>query len=413
MVKISRLTTATTFYHILTDFSSYFKYQLPNVNLFSSYLEVNGDIFIYNTPMNAIFLSTLIIFAVFIGGLLGGCQPSDTPSDHPFVIDGGYVVLHKSHLLAVKTELFAPSFALQGVILPKQEHNVVAPANGKLTHLVVEQNQSVDKEQTLAWFAKQRITQQLQLAPPPSAVPSQDSELAPTKLAATEPTNDDSTREWVIVSQESYDTPYAIKSPIVGKISRLYAIAGESVKQDSVLMTITDDSLYQFVSVLPAAFDKHIEVGDHVNFSLTDDEQTQPASFSGQVAKTALNEDKTQLSVTVHIIPSENDLLSKGLQVSGWIGYGDLTVGAVVPAAAFADGVNLHALTLPPYKPATPTPAGVWVVRQNGTLTLASVHIVAYKPNQDRYLVTGISGDSLIVSANLPISASGLPVKVR
>lgn len=342
--------------------------------------------------MNTATYTKMLIW--LLAWLLLGCQPSDTPSTAPFVVTEKQVILHKGHLLAVKTELYTPSFALQGLILPKQEHNITLADDGKISKLLVQKNEQVTKGQVLAYFHKKQLTTTLVTDDNPDG--EQEGGVPIVRLT----------------SHISYGSAQPITAPIGGKISQLYD--GQGVfGQGNVLMTISDDSLYHFVSVLPARFDKYIEVGDHVNFSLTDDEQTQQFDFAGQVAKTVLNDDKSQLLVTVHIIPDGNTPLTKGLRASGWITYGDLSVGAVVPTDAFADGVNLHALTRPPYKPATPTPAHVWVVRQDGTLSLVPVHIVAYKPLEARYLVTGISDDSLIVSANLPTKAQGMAVKVR
>lgn len=349
--------------------------------------------------------------------LLAGCQPSDGDSSAPFAVGDQFVTLHKGHLLAVKTELYTPSFALQGVILPKQEHNVTAKTDGKLSALLVEQNAQVTKGQVLGYFRQKQLNTVWVAASDDDTddtnqTQSDNKDIAKnTNQTVNETADSDEEQRLYAVTQTTYAIAEPIYAPISGTVTQLHR--QENFGQDNVIMTISDQSLYHFVSVLPAAFDKYIEVGDHVNFSLTDDKQTQQFDFAGQVAKTALSDDKARLSVTVHIIPDDSTPLTKGLQASGWITYGDLSVGAVVPAAAFADGVNLHALTRPPYKPATPTPAHVWVVRQDGTLSLAPVRIVAYKPAEGRYLVTGISDDSLIVSANLPKSAQGMVVKVN
>ncbi len=198
--------------------------------------------------------------------------------------------------------------------------------------------------------------------------------------------------------------------------------AKDSVKTNDTLLTINDDSLFEFVSILPKTYQDHLKIGQQVNFTVKTTNTPQSEleemkayhehTFAGQVAIITPINDK-QLSVTVYILPKDDVKLRQGLQVGGRINYGSLDIGVVIPDYALSDGTSLTELKTPPFKPATPLLAHIWTIHQDGTLHLAEVQVVAYRPDTDRYLITGMRGDCLIVTANLPKSAEGKYVKVR
>lgn len=415
--------------------------------------------------MRSCFIKLLFIKrfgVVFLALTISACQPSaNQPSDEPFVIDDKQVYLHKSHLIAVKNELFQPSFALQGVILPKEERTINAPNDGQLSNLAITLHQSVSKDAPLVDFhpkitsyhpAPSNESKLFADAPSTTEIanntpndndtadtaqkPNTHAKLPPTTLATNDlsthqpsddtpstdnelsnkPTNDSLP---TLVASFSYGAPITLRAPISGTISALHVNNGEIVQRGSVICTISDTSRYQFVSVLPLSYKNYLHIGDNVNFtvaSTTAVEPTDSTSFAGQIADVSERitaDSDTTLAVTVHLLPQSDHPLNKGMSVQGWIDYDDLQVGAVVPSFAIADGVNLATLKTPPHKPPTPMPAHVWIIRQDGTLARTDVKIVAYKPAEQRYLVTGISADSLIVTANLPANADGKRVVVR
>lgn len=360
--------------------------------------------------------------------LLLGCQAPDDnkPSNIPFLIEKDTVVLHKTHIISVKTELYQPSFELHGIILPKNQTDIIAPQDGIVSNILVKKEQSITKN-----------TPVLTLIPPAPApkieeeIPESDNNTPIDPENASDSNNSDTilyneNNDKAIKNQE-YDeisnnvTPFSIIAPINGTLKEMYIEVGSHVKEGSTLMTIYDESMYHFVSTLPKSYEKHLRIGQGVQFTLKDKQIPHTRlekltgytkqSFAGQVASLSPQDDK--LSVMVHVLPSAEITLFQGLQVGGRINYGDLDVGVLVPSHAITDGTSLKELHLPPHKPATPLSAKIWVIRQDGTLSLAPVHVVAYKPETNRYLVSGISQDSLIATANLPDSAHGKKVVVR
>lgn len=313
-----------------------------------------------------------ILFASLFVVLLFGCQPvsSDSPSNIPFAITDKTVILDKTHVMGVKTTLYQPSFELQGVILPINKTNLISPTDG-MAILVADMSQKHVFEGDALFTVTPAFF------------------------------------------EEYTAPPVSVTAPFNGRLDTLYT-THNSVSHGDTLATFIDDSVYQFVSLLPNEYLPYLSVGQSVNFSPKGSQaiadNATAKSFAGQVAHIA--QENGNLSVTVQIPPSTTQL-AMGQTVGGWIDYGQLDVGVVVPDYAIADGVNLAALTTPPYKPAAPLPAHIWIIKQDGTLALTDIHIVKYQPDTEQYLVTGMSQDALIVTANLPKKADGMAVKIR
>lgn len=312
---------------------------------------------------------------VVLVNLLAGCQPksSNTPSDAPFSLFNQTVILDKTHVMEVQTALYQPSFELQGVVLPNKTLDIKALSDG------------------MAILSPQ-------LGQNPTQKVSQGDVLFTITPAFFE---------------EYTATPIKINAPFDGRLSTIY-IKHDTVNQNDTLATFIDNSVYQFVSLLPKEYLPYLSVGQSVSFSpkaTANDELLSELKLTGQVANITQT-DESELSVTVHLSPSAAKI-GMGQAVGGWIDYGQLDVGALVPAYAIADGVNLTTLTTPPYKPSTPLSAHIWIIKQDGTLSLTEIHVVSYQPDTQKYLVTGISQDTLIATANLPKTAQGMAVKIR
>lgn len=446
-------------------------------------------------------LLSLPLFLLPIGlstvSLLTACRPSNDgiASNESFVINGDTVILPKSHVISIKTELYQPSFGLQGVILPKQEQNLTAPFDGKIASLSVQQGTTL---------ALGDIVLSIRPKLPPLSSPATDDndntvtyanddkadsdKLDGKKLNSDKNTgnnsnqsstdldnhlntnsNNDTVNNDIInddtlnnhltdnhltdnhltgndltdnTPQHRYGEQVAIVAPMAGTVDLLYTQIYNTVNKGDTLAHLSDDSEFYFISLLPKNYENYLTIGQTVNFTLsnptirlnksstetaTSKQATQKQAipnqdaqrFSGQVANISPSPNSRngteQIAVTVQILPNNlsNNTLSKGLQVGGRINYGSLTLGAVVPAVAIADGTSLLELQKPPYQPLTPLPANIWIIGQDGTLSLSPIDIIAYQPDTQRYLVSGISGDSLLVSANLPANADGKKVVLQ
>lgn len=306
-----------------------------------------------------------------------GCEPvgQDAPSKVPFVIQGDTVVLDKSHILATQTKLYQPSFELSGVVLPQKHADMTSPNAGTIAEVFVTQNSQVKQGEPLF-----------------------------SVLAANHP------------------NPIVVRAPFSGTVGSLHTQAGMVVNQDNLQLSLDDNHAFEFVSFLPKTYEPYLAVGQTVNFAIQSTQvaqdrlqeltQAQTQSFAGQVMQITPTDDQ-KLAVKVQITAEPNTPLQKGLQVAGHIDYGDLTQGVIVPDFAIADGASFLQLKTPPHKPPTPLNAHIWVIRQDGRLKLMPIQIVEYDPDLQRYLVAGLSQDSLLTSANLPKSADGLLVKIR
>ncbi|MDO4426576.1 MAG: biotin/lipoyl-containing protein [Moraxella sp.] len=341
------------------------------------------------------------MLAVF---LLTACQPqnSNTPSDAHFTLTRDAVTLDKSHIIGVQTSLYQPSFELLGVVLPKEQANIIAPTSGTLMRVFAKENISVKKGDTLALLR-----------------PIQDADN--TKKTLT------------------------IKAPFHGKIKKIHTKENAYITLNAVLLSLESDDAFSFVGSLPTVFSDQLRIGQSVNFSIKKSRQdsensstpepnnpkdAKPLSLTQSAAQTVPTKAASTLTgqiadikphpttpnhslVTVHMLPESNHALSGGVSLGGRVNYGDLSVGTLVPRHAIKDAADLELLKKPPYTPAFPLPAKVWVIGQDARLALKEVEVVAYKPANDRYLVSGVSQDSLIATAELPFSADGYAVRVR
>lgn len=367
-------------------------------------------------------------YCYIIALLFLGCQPpnQDTPSQMAFLTTNDTVFLHKSHIMSVKTELYQPSFELQGVLLPKQQQNLVAKIDGIVTKIFVKPHDLVDKNTSILTLVPNLSTHDT-LFDRQNSSSSNNSDTIfynETDTKASQMQNIDTYSNNVtdrpnkpdFTDAQKHALAQEVATPIAGTLKQLYVKAGDQVHKDSTLAVVVDESEYQFVSHLPQGYQKYLKIGQTVNFTLKDDSplpQSSPASntFAGQIADiTPTDED---ILVSVHILPNDQLGLTEGLQVGGRVNYGDLSVGVLVPRHAIHDGVSLNELLKPPYKPATPLAGKIWVIRQDATVSLSPIQIVAYQPDTNRYLITGISQDSLIATANLPTDAQGKQVIVR
>lgn len=178
------------------------------------------------------------------------------------------------------------------------------------------------------------------------------------------------------------------------------------------IITTHDNTEHQLIGRLPAYLKQHINIGSTVNLAI--DGQ----SFSGQV-KHLIDDPKHPDTIDIHIKISPNNdqtQLSSGQLAKGVIEYGQIEVGALLPDFAiideYAKPLDLSKLHKPPYKPKVPLMAYTWVVKQDATLHFAKIQVIEYQPNTRRFLVSGITEDSLVVLTYLPTQMVGKRVEL-
>lgn len=201
-------------------------------------------------------------------------------------------------------------------------------------------------------------------------------------------------------------TQYAAFS---GRIESLYAATGQNLAARSPILQLSDKTKLHFVATLPIQAKPQLSVGQTVNFSaegLID-------KFTGQVSKLTITTEPKTLLVYVNAVDNElsRKNLLPGMKVTGRVDYGQIEVGTIVPKQALHN-VDLTELQSPPYKPLKSLTANVWIIGQDQRLTLQPIEVVEFDPATNQYLIAGISNDSLICLADLPIDSKGKKVIV-
>lgn len=175
------------------------------------------------------------------------------------------------------------------------------------------------------------------------------------------------------------------------------------------LLQLNDETQLHFVATLPIQAAPQLSIGQTVNFT-TDDKSD---NFTGQVSK--LTETSRPKTLLVHVDVINNKAsrakLIPDMKVAGRVNYGQIDVGTIVPKRALHD-VDLTELQTAPYKPLTPLTANVWIIGQDQRLLRRAIEVIEYNPTTKQYLIAGISNDSLICLADLPVDSKGKRVIV-
>lgn len=200
-----------------------------------------------------------------------------------------------------------------------------------------------------------------------------------------------------------------VRATFTGRVSDLYVEDGEQIAAHDPLLSLSDDTDLRFVAALPIQAKSQLSVGQTVNFSTDQLSET----FSGQISHLLAGARADQLAVYVHVIRKEGttDALMPQMHVIGRVNYGQIEVGTIVPERAIHD-VDLSELQKPPYQPLSPLKANVWIIKQDQRLTRQPVEVIEYNPSTGQYLIAGISNDSLICLADLPIESAGKKVVI-
>lgn len=393
--------------------------------------------------------------------LLIACQPSPPTSepvtaenseafDTPLLIRADSINMTPDHILSVKPTRYQPSLGLEGQIEPIKQVNLIAAQALTVEQVWVKINQRVEKGAPL-------FTVRRQAAPIDSTKSSEqaddevatslevEDEVADNKGAATEPkpsainstqaapkdstaknsdnikpstekNSEDDKENSANASRHDLDNNQAskhtetannlitVRASFAGHIEKLYVESGQQVAPRQPLLKLSDGTELHFSASLPIEAKSQISVGQTVNFTaegLID-------KFTGQVSKLTVTELPKQLLVYVNVVDNEvsRNQIRPDMQVTGRVDYGQIEVGTIVPKRALHN-VDLTVLHKPPYKPLRPLHANVWIIKQDQRLTRQPVEVIEYDPLTKQYLIAGITNDSLICLANLPVESEG------
>jgi len=403
---------------------------------------------------------SLYLFSVLF---VAACQPSpvnesvvtdakEENADTPLVITSDSVTMTPEHILSIKTSRYQPSLGLQGDIEPIQQTTFVAVHPVMIEETLVSEGQWVEKGTPLVIFRRvgtaskvedlKKSTQKTLESEganqtnsenpqnPDAKSPALAAQAAPnTDIAVvrkTDDVNDKASESNSAIDTDSknpinqnadvntvkQDVQYnliTIHASFSGRVESLSAIAGQKLAARDSLLQISDETKLHFMSTLPIQAKPQLSVGQTVNFTaegLSD-------KFTGQVSKLVSTSQPKKLLVYVNVIDNEasRDKLKPNMKVTGRVNYGQIDVGTIVPKRALHD-VDLTELQTPPYMPLQPLTANVWIIGQDQRLTRQPIEVVEYDPTTQQYLIAGVSNDSLICLADLPIDSKGKKVIV-
>lgn len=386
---------------------------------------------------------TLVLF--FMAALMLACQPSattetasteqssDDNTTSPIIIDADSVTMGAEHILIIKPSRYQPSLGLQGKIEPIKQIKITAAQDVLVQDILVTKGQWVEQDTPLLTLKRQTLdsrvkatdvhtnitdstpqsqadTLALQTEPSIKSAPNDNMTRAPTvsnthDITTDRVKNDISERE----DANEDSSSITIRAGFSGRVGDIYVGTEQRVARQEPLLYLSDDSDLQFVATLPIQAKSQLSVGQAVNFLVKD----MSDSFIGQVSRLESADKPNNLLVYVQVNNNEvnHDKLKPKMSVIGRVDYGQMEVGNLVPARAIHDA-DLSALKAPPYKPLIPLTANVWIVKQDQRLSRLPVQVIEYDPNTDKYLIAGISNDSLICLADLPVESAGKKITI-
>lgn len=405
--------------------------------------------------------------------LLAACQPSPPTNESvtddnsetvnsPIVITDDSVTMTPDHILSIKPSRYQPSLGLQGKIEPIKQTKLIAAHPINVEEVLVTEGQWVEKDTPLlivrrvqseskaadvsnptkaqssesnnvapdserandAIDVKQTRSQDTDTASKPSQptavnsattaknIPSADKEDSVANAAVSNPKNNDKTSADSTTNSKPQHNQYnlvTVRASFSGRVKNLYAKTGQKVEARTPLLQLSDETKLHFIATLPIQAEPQLSVGQTVNFTV----EGMSDKFTGQVSKLTATSQPKKLLVYVNVIDNEvsRDKLLPDMKVTGRVNYGQIDVGTIVPKRALHD-VDLTELQTSPYKPLRPLTANVWIIGQDQRLIRQPIEVIEYDPITKQYLIAGISNDSLICLADLPIDSKGKKVSV-
>ncbi|WP_041772647.1 efflux RND transporter periplasmic adaptor subunit [Psychrobacter sp. G] len=379
--------------------------------------------------------SVYILSALF----LIACQPTsptealssdnNEPVDIP-LISTDSVTITPDHILSIKPTRYQPSLGLQGRIEPIKQINLMAAQPLTVEQVLVSDNQWVKKGTPLLTVRRQEILNKAigfddtetnieaelnTTASNADGASTSDNTSQPSVLnKKTNVINDNNRAELTSNSKDRTTAKQSsdlitLRARFSGRVENLSVQAGQKIEAQTVLLKLSDETELHFISTLPIEAESQISVGQTVNFTAED----RVDKFTGQVSKVQAVKQPIQLLVYVNVINNEvsRNQLAPDMQVTGRVDYGQIEVGTIVPKIALHN-VDLTQIQVPPYKPLRSLTANIWIIGQDQRLTRQPIEVIEYDPLTKQYLIAGISSDSLICLANLPIESKGKKVVV-
>lgn len=387
-------------------------------------------------------------------------------TDTPLIIKADSVIMTTEYILNIKPSRYQPSLGLQGTIEPIKQKQLIAADALSIEQVLVTEGQWVEKGRPLLIVRRQVATAQQtnqnaindntaaseplsdsQQDPKtvnsptanitnkaaslktdvPLTVKSSDlkSNSKPSSATAdgivaktsNSPSLDvaDDGSSLVYTTKDAIDSekPFqliTVRASFSGRVNNLYAQVGQQLADRAPLLQLSDDTKLRFIATLPIQAEPQLSVGQTVNFTA----QGLSEKFTGQVSKLVVSDNQLdQLLVYVDVVKNNasRNTLKPDMSVTGRVNYGQIEVGAIVPERALHD-VDLTILQKPPYQSVSTLTANVWTIKQDQHLTRQPVEVISYDPNTGQYLIAGISHDSLICLADLPIESAGKKVVI-
>ncbi|QOD12409.1 efflux RND transporter periplasmic adaptor subunit [Psychrobacter sp. 28M-43] len=390
---------------------------------------------------------------------IAACQPSpinesavtdteEETADTPLIITSDSVTMTPEHILSIKPSRYQPSLGLQGNIEPIKQTTFVAVHPIRIEETLVSEGQWVEKGTPLLVFKRtgtaskaedlkkpeqgnsesgdtnQNNQEDTQNSDANSAQAAPDADIAVVRKtdsksdktleanSAIDTDSNISTNQGADVNTAKQDTQYnsiTIHASFSGRVESLSANAGQQLGARTSLLQISDETKLHFMATLPIQAKPQLSVGQTVNFTA----EGISDKFTGQVSKLVSTSQPKKLLVYVNVIDNEvsRDKLLPNMKVTGRVNYGQIDVGTIVPKRALHD-VDLTELQTPPYMPLQPLTANVWIIGQDQRLTRQPIEVVEYDPTTQQYLIAGVSNDSLICLADLPVDSKGKKVIV-
>lgn len=384
--------------------------------------------------------------------LISACQPSSSTDETvavddstlvetPVVITDDSVTMTSDHILSIKPSRYQPSVGLQGTIEPVKQVKLMTAHPVNIEEVLVIEGQLVEKGTPL--LIVRRVNTDNNAASLPNTIdsaisPPEEHTQAQTLMSDSDATNQENditssaksaqpinadntatTTEDENFSESSssdngtnpkphYDL-VTVRASFTGRIEGLNAKTGQRMAARMPLLQLNDETQLHFVATLPIQAEPQLSIGQTVNFTADDKSD----NFTGQVSKLTETSRPKKLLVHVDVINNKASRakLIPDMKVAGRVNYGQIDVGTIVPKRALHD-VDLTELQTAPYKPLTPLTANVWIIGQDQRLLRRAIEVIEYNPTTKQYLIAGISNDSLICLADLPVDSKGKRVIV-
>ncbi len=362
------------------------------------------------------------------------------------------ITVQPEHIAHIKSERYQPSLSLYGRLTPIKQSFIRAPQNIKLLQVAVDNQEMVSKGQLLFTALPVADTNTKPLKQDDKHITStkHTDNTIPQPIAPKHTTSQHLTPQPTEDTIDiSYDTAYhdinrkrvkpiSIVAPFAGKVQHLYYqqdkvvnnFAPTVVRNNQPLMILSDESDWQFISLLPAYTQSKLSIGQHVNFSprldnkkSSNNKNHNSVKLTGQISDIATHKNKA-MSVTVRVLPDDNRPfpLKQGLPVQGKVDYGQIEVGTLIAQSGVHPilthetygglATDLSVFSQPNAHVVAPVKAYVWIVNHDRQLKRQVVDVISFDKQSKQYLVAGIPSEVLICLVDLPRSAQGRLLKV-